>query len=161
MRLTALRLMMILALLLVTASLVLPVTAMAAPYDTKNWMKYLPDSMPITEINMPGTHDSGTAHMGGPAFNPLARCQYDNIKDQMNKGLRVFDIRLTGEGKPDDLDDCFAMNLCHNFLSCDKSGGCSVELLYLSDVADWARSFLKDHPTETVVWVCSAENHKD
>ena len=61
------------------------------PPSTSNaqWMSRLPDSKLVSEISVPGTHNS-MAREGGPAY----WCQSLSIKDQMNRlGIRFFDIR--------------------------------------------------------------------
>ena len=64
--------------------------------NTKNWMSYLKDSIPVTEINLPGTHDSGTAYLQVPLVGSLVGGTQDyTIDKQMEKGIRAFDIRLS------------------------------------------------------------------
>lgn len=64
-----------------------------------NWMSYLSDNKPIREISIPGTHDSATsAYKPGYLSHkivatPWVKTQDDNIRDQLNKGVRFLDIR--------------------------------------------------------------------
>lgn len=58
-----------------------------------NWMKYLPQDMPITEVNMPGSHDAGlysTNHVWPFMFI----AQSLSITDQLKAGARYLDIRV-------------------------------------------------------------------
>jgi len=55
------------------------------------WMTVLPDDTPISELNIPGAHNAA-------AINKKRRtrwaCQDHSISDQLNKGIRLLDIRL-------------------------------------------------------------------
>jgi hypothetical protein len=55
---------------------------------TRDWMRSLPDSTPLSAISIPGTHDSAALH-GGLA----AQCQSWTIKDQLEAGIRFIDVR--------------------------------------------------------------------
>lgn len=135
-------------------------TRAAAPYTQTDWMKYLPDCMPITEINMPGTHDSGTTHIFAPE---KASCQDMEIPEQLKFGIRFLDIRVGAPTKtPKKAEDLF---LYHGsgFTAyvCWKHTTVFGERLNLQDVINWTLDFLKDHPNETVVYMIAAENDKD
>lgn len=126
------------------------------PLDVKNWMRYLPNDMPISEINMPGTHDSGTTHID---LHNWARCQALDLKDQMGMGMRVFDIRLvirryTTPDKAEDLivthGNCWAY-----------TGSGHSTYLRLSHCISYAKDFLKDHPDEVIVFNICAEDEKE
>lgn len=126
------------------------------PLDVKNWMRYLPNDMPISEINMPGTHDSGTTHID---LHNWARCQALDLKDQMGMGMRVFDIRLvirrfTTSDKAEDLivthGNCWAY-----------TGSGHSTYLRLSHCISYAKDFLKDHPDEVIVFNICAEDEKE
>lgn len=127
-----------------------------APLDVNNWMRYLPNDMPISEINMPGTHDSGTTHI---SLHNWARCQALDLKDQMGMGMRVFDIRLvklmlTTSDKAEDLivthGNCWAY-----------TGSGHSTFLRLSHCISYAKDFLKDHPDEVIVFNICAEEEKE
>ncbi|KAG8537155.1 hypothetical protein GDO81_024995 [Engystomops pustulosus] len=53
-----------------------------------DWMSYLPDSLPLSTLAIPGTHDT-MAFFGGS----LAECQSWRLIDQYNAGVRFLDIR--------------------------------------------------------------------
>ena len=57
--------------------------------DKKEWMKFLPDTLPVCKISIPGTHDSGTVKGG-----PMLQTQVVGIPEQLQQGIRAFDIRL-------------------------------------------------------------------
>lgn len=47
----------------------------------------------LAEIAIPGTHDSGTAGIGGDTGHTLAATQQKSIPDQLEDGIRYFDLR--------------------------------------------------------------------
>ena len=57
--------------------------------ENKNWMKILPDSTKINLMTIPGTHNSCALY---GTF--LAQCQSWSIKNQLDAGIRYFDLRL-------------------------------------------------------------------
>ncbi len=60
----------------------------------KNWMKYIKDEVKLTEVVMPGTHNSGSQGM-----TPMACCQDGTMYDQFSYGVRHFCIRYRGDKK--------------------------------------------------------------
>lgn len=57
---------------------------------SSNWMNYIDGSTLLSQINIPGTHDSGTTYIKGSAAN---QCQNLTIADQLELGARYLDIR--------------------------------------------------------------------
>jgi hypothetical protein len=47
----------------------------------------------LAEIAIPGTHDSGTAGIGGDTGHTVAATQQKSIPDQLEDGIRYFDLR--------------------------------------------------------------------
>lgn len=62
----------------------------------------------ITNLILPGTHDSGTHNMVSPFAEPWTRCQNLDLKGQLESGARVLDIR-TGMESNQDNDDKFIL----------------------------------------------------
>lgn len=56
-----------------------------------DWMSSLDDETKINEIYIPGTHDSGALYS---FLGVSGKCQSYGITDQLNMGVRFFDIRL-------------------------------------------------------------------
>ena len=54
-----------------------------------SWMKNIPDNKKLSEITIPGTHDSCSLY--GIC---CARTQTWTLSEQMKAGIRFFDIRL-------------------------------------------------------------------
>ena len=57
--------------------------------DQVNWMSRISDEKKINEIVIPGSHDSGCYNM-----SYLGETQYLTIKEQLDVGVRYFDIRV-------------------------------------------------------------------
>ena len=55
-----------------------------------NWMAALSDTATIDQLNIPGTHDSGTSNLNANYHNTNSL----NISEQLQMGIRYFDIRL-------------------------------------------------------------------
>lgn len=97
----------------------------------QSWMAELPDSRGISTLSIPGTHNSGALH------EPLmgtAACQSLTIKEQLESGVRFFDIRCRHE------DDRFS--IYH---------GPVFQQLKFDQVQLWMCEFLRDHPQEVLI----------
>ncbi|WP_281310145.1 phosphatidylinositol-specific phospholipase C domain-containing protein [Flavobacterium flavigenum] len=58
-------------------------------YFSENWMSYLDDNKKLTELTIPGTHDTCAYRVNG-----FAQCQTMNLETQFKSGVRFWDIRL-------------------------------------------------------------------
>ena len=74
-----------------------------------DWMAELPDDRLLSEIHIPGTHDSGTQYVQLAFFS---KCQALSIREQLEAGFRYLDIRLGVDEK----DGVF--QLMHGFTKC-------------------------------------------
>ncbi|WP_166923167.1 phosphatidylinositol-specific phospholipase C domain-containing protein [Flavobacterium poyangense] len=103
----------------------------------KNWMRYIPDDKKLTDLTVPGTHDSGTY----PAFNTsfLTKCQSMTITEQLNAGIRFLDIRLKSKklGKKDG-----SLWVWH--------GIADMNLSFTDTVMKDCRDFLRSNSGETI-----------
>lgn len=162
-RKTMLRLLLcIAALCLCTLALAAPQSAKAASkyhYTQKDWMKNLPDTMQISQINLPGTHDSGCFYIArGVQFT--AQTQEWTIKQQLEHGIRFFDIRLGLRDKTNENKDPFYLRLCHGITDCYEDSHRYYQLL-LTDVMKTVEDFLTKYPSETVVMIIREEKDDD
>lgn len=105
-----------------------------------NWMGALPGSLKITDISIPGTHDSGACNLHTSQDTMSTQRYY--IDELLNAGVRHLDVR-TG------LDDNNTVRIVHS--SCHARNRSNQELK-LSQVMDWINDFLKANPTETVIF---------
>lgn len=88
--------------------------------------------MKISELTVLGTHDSATYNLRGLS-GILAKTQNLTIKEQLEFGVRYFDIRLNY--------DKDGMQCYHGLAKCNVSW---------KSVLDEFRKFLKSNPTDTV-----------
>lgn len=114
------------------------------PYTHEDWMKNIPDSTKITEISIPGTHDSGSdKHYSQQGLNWSWTITQDfRMDNQLKLGVRWFDIRLCYCGS-----DC--PKVYHGTYYLHKN---------FTDVINWAIDFLSAHPTETVILMIKQEH---
>lgn len=75
-------------------------------YPPEKWMSFIPDNIPVSNLKIPGTHDSGT---GCVPYNKImnkmisfaAQCQDLDIPTQFQHGIRYIDVRLKCEKNGD------------------------------------------------------------
>ena len=77
--------------------------------DSADWMSRLPDELPISQITLPGSHDSATQHVQLAFFS---KCQALRIGEQLDAGFRYLDIRLALDGE--------VLRFVHGFTKCRK-----------------------------------------
>ena len=140
----------LLALILCAAAffLLVPLTERADPTPvagSADWMSRLDDGLLLSEITLPGTHDSATQYVQLAWFS---KCQSNSIGGQLDAGYRYLDIRLGADGKQ--------LQLMHGFTKCKTSAFGSS--LYLDEVLEQCYAFLDAHPTETVVFAVKQEH---
>lgn len=146
-----------------------------------NWMSKIDGTRLISDINIPGTHDSATRSVEciqglfdvvGKAY---AKCQDLSIREQLDAGIRYLDLRVSYEH--DYVDGVISPNkneddgknlwLLHgdwqdelpSWISSDLGVGKLNMRFFVSDsqqktldqVLGTIRSFLNAHPTETVI----------
>ena len=96
-----------------------------------NWMSNLDDDTKINKIYIPGTHDSGALY----SFLGISgKCQSYTIEDQLNMGVRFFDIRLQLRENE--------LMVVHSFVDQKQT---------FENVLKSVREFLNAHPSELVI----------
>ena len=68
------------------------------------WMEYYSSilgKLTLTEMTLPGTHDSGTYHPVSCVGSRWIRTQHTSLADQLQSGIRVLDLRI-GQNCPGD-----------------------------------------------------------
>ena len=95
-----------------------------------NWMQDIEDNRLVCKMSIPGTHD--TAADSGDNWT---KTQDKNIEQQLDSGIRFFDIRL--------VHDNGILKLCH--------GKHIFDTTFVGDVLKTTAEFLKEHPSETVI----------
>ncbi len=94
-----------------------------------DWMSRLPDTLLLSQLSIPGTHDTMSFY-GGDAV----QTQSMSLPDQLRSGVRVLDIRCRH------VADIFAIH-----------HGMVFQNAYFTDVLNAAIDFLAEHPGETVL----------
>ncbi|KAI1268948.1 phosphatidylinositol-specific phospholipase C [Xylariaceae sp. FL1019] len=101
-----------------------------------NWMRGLDDEFPLTALSIPGTHNSPTCHVALPSV----RCQAVGIREQLENGVRFFDIRVNVNRDNDDL------TLVHSAFPISLTGS-----KYFKELVDVVYSYLDANPSETLI----------
>jgi len=113
------------------------------PYQYSDWMANISDTMYLSEITIPGTHDAGadlhTSQQGSMSKYTIA--QDFRLANQLMMGVRWFDIRLS--------DDEGTMTIYHGPYYLHKN---------FNDLLNPALDFLEAHPTETVIFMIKQEH---
>ena len=100
------------------------------PYERPDWMGELPDELLLSDLSIPGTHET-MARYGGA----IAQCQNLTLKRQLEAGIRAFDIRLR-----------HARNSLFLYHADINQHG-----IFDTDVLAVVDTFLADHPDESVI----------
>jgi 1-phosphatidylinositol phosphodiesterase len=108
--------------------------------DYVSWMATLPDTLPLSAISIPGSHNSHTHYRALPSV----RCQVHDVRKQLDNGIRFLDIRVqpthaTDASKPD-------LYLVHGAFPVSLTGP-----KYLAPVLKTCYDFLSTHPSETIL----------
>ena len=110
------------------------------PTRLQNWMQEIEDNRLVCKMSIPGTHDTA-ADTG----NGWTQTQEKSIKEQLNSGIRFFDIRL--------VHDNGVLKLCHASVVFNKT--------LTEDVLRTTADFLRDHPSETVIMTLKRDHDYD
>jgi len=103
------------------------------------WMSRLPDSVLLSQLSLPGTHNSCALH-DGLSFG-FAKCQSWQLADQLKSGIRFIDIRCRR------VDDGFLIH--HGVIS---------QRMTFKEVRDVCQNFLREHPSECIVMSIKEES---
>ena len=112
------------------------------PTPATDWLSMLRDETKVCKLTIPGTHDTMTG-MGfyQPVlkyiFNTTAISQVSTLEEQMNSGLRFFDIRPVVS--TDTITKKKILRLTHGISELDITFEWTIDQL---------QSYLKAHPTE-------------
>lgn len=99
--------------------------------SNSNWMSEIDDNKYLSQISIPGTHDSAALY---ETISNTAKCQNLTLDEQFNSGVRYIDIRCRS------INDSFAIH-----------HGPVYQHLNFNDVIDVCTDFLKKNPTETII----------
>ena len=106
----------------------------------ERWMSGLPDSLSLSLLSIPGTHNSPAHHRAMPSV----RCQAVSVRKQLYNGIRFLDIRLQPASATNLEDE--SLYLVH--------GAFSVTLLgyyHFRGLMDRVYAFLDQTPSEAIL----------
>ncbi len=101
-----------------------------------SWMGELADEHPLSALSLPGTHNSPTYRVALPSV----RCQAVRIRDQLDNGVRFFDVRVSVSPNSRHLP------LVHAAFPVALSG-----TKYFADMLKEIYAFLDTNPSETLI----------
>jgi 1-phosphatidylinositol phosphodiesterase len=108
------------------------------PLDLANWMSSVDGSKRVSELSIPGTHDSASRYIDPTEhhldLSPRLTTQTAGIREQLDSGIRFLDIRV---GYTDN-----AFKLYHEDVYLNLAFG---------PVRDVCKDFLDAHPGETII----------
>jgi len=107
--------------------------------DRRNWMSRLDNNLRMSDISLPGTHDTMSFY-GGDAV----QCQTVDLMTQLNSGIRVLDIRCRH------IADIFAIH-----------HGAVFQNAFFGDVLNIITQFLNENPSETIYMLIQKAEHVD
>jgi hypothetical protein len=113
-------------------------------WSPHNWLGSIPGSKKLSELTIPGTHDSCTYTLkNGELATPITRTQHLTLEEQLNAGIRFLDIRCRH------IENAFAIHHGPVYLR-----------LNFDDVLKVCTAFLTANPRECIVMSVKQE-HKD
>ncbi len=104
-----------------------------------SWMKKIEDFVLVSDINLPGTHDSCTCRAQLPF---ISKCQNMTICEQLDAGIRYLDIRVEKSEEK--------LKLVHAIADCKEPEN-PEKKLFLESVIEECRNFLSENPSETIL----------
>ncbi len=133
---------------LIIVSISLSVSAFAQR-DNSNWLRDLPDSISIADINLPGAHDAVAVNKH---HNTPYSCHSTTIPEQLEEGIRMLDVRI--KVKVHNTDYSFAT--CHGNILGGALG--FNEYQSLKSVLDECKAFLDKHPSEFIIMMLKTDD---
>ena len=117
-----------------------------------NWMSKIPDKTKISSISIPGTHDSATEYC---TLSYCTSCQDTSMYEQLLNGYRYIDARLELNSNKD------GFIFTHGGFKCKESIWPWASNVTFDKLCKDTYQFLKDNPTETVIFALKLENSND
>jgi 1-phosphatidylinositol phosphodiesterase len=111
-----------------------------------DWMRGLPDGRYLTQLAIPGTHDSGACEY---SYTPMTRAQNLSIPNQLAAGVRALDIRCAATWGS-------VFSSTYNVFHGPIDQGISIETV-MTNVAD----FLNAHTDEVVLLFLKQEGGRN
>jgi 1-phosphatidylinositol phosphodiesterase len=111
---------------------------------TKRWMSVTkkPETTPLNQFTIPGTHDTGTWTMGS-----VSQCQTMILRQQLDQGIRFIDLRL----EPIVNGNTTSLKIYH--------GVEGSTLDFQTDIMPVCEAFLKENPSETIIMLINRNDN--
>lgn len=104
------------------------------------WMQQLKNETLLSSLSIPGTHNSPTCYVAAPSV----RCQAVSPREQLENGVRFFDIRVQPQHPDDPARD--ELILVHGVFPISLTGN-----KYFRDLLNEVNEFLDRNPSETLI----------
>ncbi|KAK6876092.1 1-phosphatidylinositol phosphodiesterase [Candida tropicalis] len=117
--------------------------------DYKTWLKDIDDNKKISQLSIPGTHNSAACHVALPSV----QCQGATVTEQLEHGVRFLDVRVGKLFLGNDVKD---LQVIH--------GKFPVKIpfpLKLTDTLNEVYKFLQHNSSETVIVSIKQEGSDD
>lgn len=114
-----------------------------AVYSSANlhsWMKEIKDEVLLSSLSIPGTHNSPACHVSLPSV----RCQAVGPREQLENGIRFFDLRVQPQFPNNPNRD--ELLLVHGVFPIALAG-----VKCFRDLMSEINEFLNEHPSETLI----------
>lgn len=116
-----------------------------------NWITPLDDDIYVSQLSIPGTHDAATKDAG--YLINAGRCQDLTIEEQLNIGIRAFDLRPTTRSWGSvNSDGNKNLPIYHGATSCKTD---------MKTVFNTFNKYLDNNPGEFIIVTCRWENEAD
>ncbi len=112
--------------------------------DYLNWMQALDDNLLLRRLSIPGAHDAATSSCSSNGITGSAHTQTYTIAQQLEHGVRMFDLRPAWTGKE--------MMIYHGIVSTDVK---------FTDVLTTLCNFLDAHPQEFLFVIMRHEDDSE
>ncbi|HEY4277020.1 MAG TPA: phosphatidylinositol-specific phospholipase C domain-containing protein [Conexibacter sp.] len=121
-------------------------SGLAPGVDESSWMSGLSDGTRLSQLTLPGTHDTGTYGLSTDLADTDYRAQSLSLAEQLQAGIRAIDIRLE--------DESCGSAQCLEITHGSKTTGVWFNIGgsdQAANVMPTLQSFLTQNPNETVV----------
>lgn len=116
--------------------------------SNSNWMSAIRGETRLTEITMPGTHDSCARKFKESYATSISKCQNLNITEQLDAGVRFLDVRCECDSSTLSVKTVHGSTHCWN----------GDDYYYLDFVFQDVYNWLSSHPSETVLISIKEDN---
>lgn len=118
--------------------------------NLRAWMKDFNDSKILFELNIPGSHDSAAKNV---QLSHFAKCQDKTIYEQLNIGIRAFDIRVAPKAD--------RLKLVHGICRIFVNPSHWSPQMDMQDVLSQCYNFLEMNSSEVIILQFKNDSNRD